>query len=107
MKSTSSNGAKFEGLVPRELILLLIISCIACLITFFFLLKQGEEDPLPRKPVDVSALAAGHALGATPKETGNGQPGNGPPATDSGAVLEILAWMNYEEPLQPSCLGKY
>ena len=28
------------------------------------------------------------------------------PATDSGRVLQILVWICYEEPLQPSCLGK-
>ena len=28
-----------------------------------------------------------------------------PPTTDSGSAFQILAWMSYEEPLQPSCLG--
>ena len=28
------------------------------------------------------------------------------PTTDSGSGLAILVWMSYEEPLQPSCLGK-
>ena len=32
----------------------------------------------------------------------------GPPrATDSGSGLDLLAWRDYEEPLQPSCLGNF
>ena len=54
MKSTSSNGAEYEGLVPKELILPLVISCIACLITFFFLYQQGEEDPFIQKTLNLS-----------------------------------------------------
>ncbi len=54
MKSTSSNGAQYEGLVPKELILPLVISCIACLITFFFLYQQGEEDPFIQKTLNLS-----------------------------------------------------
>ena len=30
-----------------------------------------------------------------------------PRSTDPGSDFDLLAWMSYEEPLQPSCLGKY